>query len=283
MTGFTLSGMNRTITLLAACGLLVACGGGSDDGDAAVVSDVPDTVAIGVLPDPLSNTPTLPAPPAPPTTVAETAETVAPGVDEPIEGPIGENVAGDRVLMIGDSLLASAAPRNDRLMCDAMTVFGWDAEIDAEPGHDLDFADEVLDARLEPDDEEPWDVVVLMFGSELDPDDAAVAEQFEAFLDETLARVAPRPTLLYTLAVTDPGRVRLNRIIRDQRQSHPNVVVIDWAEDGGDPSDVVDEDGLRLTEDGAKRLSVLTAAALGEAPDDPVGDCLPTEFDDDGE
>jgi hypothetical protein len=163
-----------------------------------------------------------------------------------------------------------------------MTVFGWDAEIDAEPGHGLDFADEVLDARLEPEDEQPWDVVVLMFGSEIDPAEDAAADEFEAFLDAALDRVAPRPALLYTLSETEPGRVRLNRIIRDQRQSHPNVVVIDWAEAGGDPSEVVDEDGLRLTEDGTKRLSVLTAAALGEAPDDPVGDCLPTEFDDDG-
>jgi hypothetical protein len=277
--------MNRATTCLAACALLAACGGGSDDGGPAVLGDVPETVAIGVLPDPLSNMPTLPAPPAAPATTAGGAGTTVPGLPKPIEGPISGFVLGDRVLMIGDSLLASAAPRNNRLMCDAMTVFGWDAEIDAEPGRGLEFADQVLDARLEPDGEQPWDVVVLMFGNEIDPDDDEAAEQFEVFLDATIERVAPRPTLLYTLSETETeaGRARLNRIIRDQRQSHPNVVVIDWADVGGDPADVVDEDGLALTDDGTKRLSVLTAAALGEAPDDPLGDCLPTEFDDDDE
>ncbi len=255
-----------------------ACGGGEDETVQPALVNVPETVAIGVLPAPLSDTPTLPAPPPPPTTApASTSTTTV--VTGPIVGPVADHVSGNRLLMIGDAVLASATPRNDGLMCDAVTLFGWETEIDAEPGHDLDFAGEVLDDRLEPDGEEPWDAVALMIGNELDGADPEVARAFADELDRLIERIAPRPVAIFTLPVADVGRSALNDIINDRPNSYPNAVVIDFATKGGAAEEVVDGTGLALTDDGNKRISMITAAALGKAPGGATGECLPSEYD----
>jgi hypothetical protein len=273
--------MSRRHRLLAlSMGLVVAsaCRGGEDETVQPALIDVPETVAIGVLPAPLSDSPTLPAPPPPPTTTpASTSTTTV--VTGPIVGPVADHVSGNRLLMIGDALLATATPRNDGLMCDAVTLFGWETEIDAEPGHDIGFAGDVLDERLEPDGEEPWDVVALMIGNELDGSDPAIASAFAEELDRLIERIAPRPVVIFTLPVADPGRSVLNDIINDRPNSYPNAVVIDFATKGGAADEVVDDTGLALTDDGNKRISVITAAALGKAPGGATGECLPSEYD----
>ncbi len=272
--------MNRSaaaaaLTLVVA---LVGCGG--DEPRDATVLDVPATVAIGVLPDPLTDTPTLPALPPPPTTrPAAPVTTVA---ARPQPGAIGSVLLGDRLLMIGDSLLASAAPRNDPYLCDALTLFGWEAEIDAEPDHDLDFVDEVLDDRLNRDDEQPWDVVALVLGNELPFPDGDAYDAYATWLDDIIDRLAPRLVLLYTVSeaeVDGVDRARLNDIIRDRPRSHPNVVIVDWAELGGDPGEVLDDTSAALTSDGRKRFALQTAQLLRARSQDPDGECLPTDYD----
>ena len=83
---------------------------------------------------------------------------------------MSELVAGNRGLLVGDSILASAAPRNDGDICDALVLFGWAAEVDAVSARGIDFGSEVLDARLgdEEDQQDDWDVVALSFGSDVD-------------------------------------------------------------------------------------------------------------------
>ena len=140
-----------------------------------------------------------------------------PASDEPIEAPIGDIVSGDRVLLIGDSVLASAAPRNDGLMCEGLVLFGWEAEIDAEAGRQLDFADEVLDARLDPDDGRPTGTRSRCrsgAGSTAPMPDAV--EAFATELDAVLERVSPRPAVLFTLLEVDDGRAAVNDVIRDR-------------------------------------------------------------------
>src|SRR5215207_6466024 len=265
-------------TLVAAVAMLAsgACGGGNDQTVLPTPVDVSETVAIGVLPAPLSDTPTLPAPPPPPTTAPPAITTTTVDVG-PIEGPLAEYVSGNQLLMIGDALLATGAPRNDGLMCQALTLFGWDTEIDAEPGHDLGFVDEVLDARFEASDP-PWDAVALMIGNELDGAEPAVAAGFAEALDGLIECIAPTPVVLFTLPVVEVGRAELNDIIKDRPASYLNVAVIDFAEIGGDAAEVVDDAGLALTDDGNKRLSVISAAALGKAPGGAEGECLPTDY-----
>ncbi len=264
----------RSAVLAAAVLAPAACGGGDDE--TAVTIDVPETVAIGVLPDPLTDQPSLPPPPSPPTTEAASPST-APRAPGAIDGPIGDAVDGDRVLFIGDATLLSAAPPNDIRMCDALTLFGWDAELNAVSGDDLTFVEEMLDERLVPDDDLDWDVIALFIGNQL-PADQTAGDELAEVLDATIERVASRPVVLFTLSESTPARERLNEAIRAQPQEHPNVVVIDWAELGGDPDDVVADDGVSLTADGLKRLPLQTAAAFGQAPVDQDGDCLDPAF-----
>jgi hypothetical protein len=270
----------RVAVVGAAVAIVIAgCG---DDGEQAspTLLDVPETVAIGVLPDPPTDALTLPSPPPPPTT-APPPTTPPAASDEPIEAPIGDIVSGDRVLLIGDSVLASAAPRNDGLMCEGLVLFGWEAEIDAEAGRQLDFADEVLDARLEPDEGTDWDAIALSFGSGVDGTDADAVEAFATELDAVLERVSPRPTVLFTLLEVDDGRAAVNEVIRDRVETHPNVLIVEFAEAGGDDVALLDDEGLELTEDGMKRFSIRTAAAFGKAPGDDDGTCLPSDYVDD--
>jgi hypothetical protein len=261
---------------------LVACGG-DDEPTVASLVDIPETVAIGQMPEPLSGVATLPTPPPPPTTTPNSSSTTQPGgpSGELVEGALGESVQGRRVILIGDSILASAAPRHDGLLCDALALFGWQAEIDAEPGRDVDFAFDVLDARLEVEGELDWDAVAFSFGSGVDGTDEGELAAFTEDLDAIIERVSPRPTILFTLVEVDDGRAAVNDIIRSRRDAHPNVVVVEFADAGSDGVDVVDPAGLELTDDGMKRFSVRTAAAIGKAPGAGDGECLPSDFIDD--
>lgn len=258
------------------------------DDPEVITADVPATVALGVLPDPLTDQPTLPPPPPPPTTPPP-ATTGAPV--EPIVGLVGEAVDGDRVLLVGDSMLASAAPPADIRVCDALTLFGWDVEMDTTlDGSDLSFVDEILDERFAPDGEDDdggedldWDVVGLFVGNQLAADELSVNELSDV-LDDAIERVSPRPILLYTLTETDATRRRLNEAVRERAEEHENVVLIDWAELGGPADEVVRADGIGLGDDGLKRFALYTAQQMGQAPEDQDGDCLAPAFgpDDDG-
>src|SRR5262245_14945136 len=206
--------------------LLVACGD-DDESTTPTLLDVPDTVAIGVLPAQAADAATLPTPPPPPTS-APTASSTLPLPDEPLAAPIGEHVSGNRILLIGDSVLASAAPRNEGLMCDALELFGWQAELDAEPGRDIAFALEVLDERMPRGGEVDWDAVLLSFGSDVDGADPDAVDEFHAALDEVIDRVSPRPALILTLADTGTDRDTINDMIRTLPQAHPNALVVEF-------------------------------------------------------
>lgn len=277
----------RLAAAFAAAVTLAACGGGADDTD-VVTAEVPATVALGVLPDPLTDQPTLPPPPPPVTTPPPTTQ--AP--PQQVDGLVGDAVEGDRVLLVGDSMLASAAPPADIRVCDALTLFGWDVEMDTTlDGSDLSFVDEILDARLpstddESDDENDdenvdenvdWDVVGLFIGNQLPSDELAVAE-FTEVLDGAIARVSPRPLVVYTVTETDAIRRRINEVVRERDVQHTNVVLIDWAELGGDAADVIRADGIGLGDDGLKRFALFTAQQMGQAPVDQDGDCLQPQF-----
>lgn len=251
--------------------IAVAVGACSSDRSApppAVV--VPETVAIGGMPRPLSDTtmPTLPE-----VTVASSTTTTEPAPD-PISGPLADEVSGHRVLLIGDTALAATTPRAGGILCDVVTGFGWDVEIEAEPGRPIEFADEVLDALLD----EGWDVVGLMFGHHV----TVTVADFEQRLDALLERLAPRPVILYTVAEADDVQVEVNRVIRERARSRFNVVVVDWAEATDVEPDVLLEDGGPVpSEEGAGRLALFTAALLSRAPGDEPGTCLESVFTDD--
>jgi hypothetical protein len=259
--------VGTAVAPFVAVGVLVSCGG--TEAPARVAVDVPETVVIGGLPGPFSDT-TVPG--QAPTTAATTTTTEA--AVAPIVAPLVDDVDDHRVLLVGDTALWTTTPRFDGIMCDLVTEFGWDVAIEAEPGRTIDFADQVLDERLDDD----WDVVGLMFGHHI----ATTVDAFERTLIAVLDRLEPRPTLLYTVAEIDEDQVGVNRVLREQADSRPNVIIIDWAAAANEePELLLDDGGPAPTEEGAGRLALFTVATLGEVPDTEPGECLEPVFADD--
>ena len=275
-----MSGRNRStgrairVAAVTTLALIVAACGAGEGLSSSTPADVPETVALGEIPElPSDSEP----PPNPPTTAPATTSTTVPA-DEQIDGPISERVLSHRVLLIGDSVLASTAPRTGGVMCDVLTGFGWTVAIDAEPGRAIDFAHRVLDERLAIGSTDEWDVAAIFLGNNFNGD----FEGFTAELDTILERLAPRPVIIYTVTETDDDRARLNEIIRERTRFHRDIVVLDWAEiTATDPELLLASDGLHLTEAARQTLVVHTAAALGETPGDTPGECLPSPFQDD--
>lgn len=238
-------------------------------------STVPETVEIGPMPQPLSESPGVPSSEV---TIAQPTATTTVPAPEPLEGPIADAVTGSRLLMIGDEVLASTAPRFDGIACDVLPSFGWTVELATEPGRFVDFGAEVLDERLDPDAGTDWDAVAVMLGHQYDGSlDAYIDE-----LDELVLRVAPRPVLAYTVADVDGSRTEVNDAIRELPSRHANVLVVDWAEIVADePDELLVDGGPRPSEEGSGRLVLFTAAALGEAPLGIDGQCLEPVFADD--
>ena len=274
-TTTTQRALARVVPPVCVALLATACGSAET---AAPAPEVADTVTLGELPEPLSDREPPPAPPtAPPDSTTSTTEP-APG---PIAGSIADSVVGYRLLLIGDTVLASTAPRNDGIMCDVLGDFGWTVELAAEPGRFIGFADRVLDERLELADGEDWDAAALMFGNHFDGDLAAFSRRLETVLE----RLSPRPTIVYTLSEVSDDAEAINRIIRQLPRSNRHVIVVDWAEatEAG-PDRLLDGDGPQLTQDGSGLLVLYTAAALGKTPlgeRGEAGECLPTVFTDD--
>lgn len=261
------------LVALTACATLAACAGG--EAVAPAVTGVPETVAIGGMPGPLSDTtaPTLP-PVESPTSTTTTTEPPA----EPVSPPLVDDVLGHRVLLVGDTGLSVTTTRAEGILCDVVTGFGWDVEIEAEPGRTIAFADVVLDELLDRSPGGDWDVVGLMFGHHVD----TTVDDFEQSLDAVLDRLSPRPVILYTVAGTDAEQQQINEVLRARPDTYPNVVVIDWADAvAGEPDVLLEDGGPFPSEDGAGRLAVFTAGLLSDVPGDAVGTCLESVFTDD--
>lgn len=262
-----------SVALAAAVLIAVAiagCGGGQEARPTFV--GVPETVAIGGLPGPLSGTtvPTLPE-----ITLAPTS-TTEPDPD-PISGPLVDDVLGHRVLLVGDTALAVTTPRTGGILCDVVTGFGWDVAIEAEPGRPIEFADDVLDELLDRRAGD-WDVVGLMFGHHV----PTSVDDFERTLDALLERLAPRPVILYTVAELGEQQVEINRLLRARERARPNVVIVDWAEaTSAEPDVLLGGDGPVPSEEGAGRLALFTAALLSRVPGDEPGACIEPTFTDD--
>ena len=194
--------MFRRRTLVAALALAVVavgCGATDSEGDDTIppVTPVPTLAGVGDVP-------------AVPSAVREPVVAVRPPVEE--DGTdaelIGDLVDGNRVLMIGDSILASTSSRYGNHMCDAVVPLGWQVAVEAEPSRFIEFGNSVLDRLL--DDVEPeddWDAAVVFLGSNYRGD----AEQYESELVEILDRLDPRPVVLLTVTEYRPTTSRSTR------------------------------------------------------------------------
>lgn len=193
---------------------------------------------------------------------------------------LGELVPGNRAIIIGDSILASTAPRFSGSMCDRLNEAGWDVEIDAEPGRFITFAVDVLDARLAPESGLDWDVAVMFFGSNFN----GSLTNFRSTLESLVGRLAPRLVLLLTVTEFEQSRVDVNDIIREVAAESSHVQILDWARITSAEPGLLNSDGLHLSAAGKNRITTEISLALGTAPTlatEGEGECLPTLFTED--
>jgi len=246
----------RVFLLLSAVALVAACGPAAEGSE----PDVPDTVPIGELP-PVSATVGEAS-----STVLRTTVPLAP------EEQVGALVAGNRVIVIGDSVLASTSRRYSNDMCEALVPLGWQVELDAETGRFVEFGHDVLDQRLSAG----WDASVILLGNNYRNDPAEYREQLERMVQ----RLSPQPVVLLTVSEFTASRADVNQVIFDLAGIYENVLIVDWGvTSAADPS-LTGGDGLHLTDGGRIAIAQQVALALGTTPGGEGG-CLTTSFDDD--
>lgn len=261
----------------AAFAVMLAACGGSGTATVPTAERVPETVELGAFPEPLSGV-VVPVVTVQTTDAPEESTTTTEAARIPITGPIGDEVFGNRIILIGDTSFVATAPRSDGAMCDVLEAFGWQAEIAAEVGRFVDFGRVVYDARIAPGSGQEWDAVAIMLGNHFNGD----VDAFQRDMEELIEAIEPRPTLVYTLVEDDTYQVDLNAIIRELPRFHPNVVVIDWAEIvAAEPDVLVADTPSGLSDEGRSRLTLFTAAALGEPPDGVEPGCVEPFFVDD--
>jgi len=247
LTGFIVASM-----VVSACGTTATTAPGTGVGD---------TVAgVGVLPGVSSG-----VDPGSGSTVRSTT-TLAP------EDQVGAVAAGNRVIVIGDSILASTSRRYSNAMCGALVPLGWQVEVDAETSRFIEFGNKVLDQRLQAG----WDTAVILLGNNYINDQA----KYRVQLEKMVKRLSPAPVVLLTVTEFDPTRREVNDVIYEMLEKYDNVVLVDWATTSVEDQRVLGGDGLHLTDRGRQVLAENVALALGEAPTSP-GACLKSVFTDD--
>jgi len=253
----------REVILSAVCALLVACSAAASAPNDSLDATVS---GVGVLPgsNPDSqvvetDTPTVPE-------VASTT-TVAP------QPQIGTLVSGNKLLMIGDSITASAAKRYGGEWCNTLVPLGWQVEVDAEPSRFVDFGNDVLDKRLSA----KWDAAYVFLGSNYLGDQEAYRKQ----LEKIVQRLSPIPVVLLTVTLFEDSRQQVNDAITLVSAEFPNVHVLDWGSiAAADAPTILRGDGLHLTDQGRAVLASTVAGVMGKAPTEP-GKCLSTSFHND--
>jgi hypothetical protein len=253
----------REVILSAVCALLVACSAAASAPNDSLDATVS---GVGVLPgsNPDSqvvetDTPTVPEVPS--------TTTVAP------QPQIGTLVSGNKLLMIGDSITASAAKRYGGEWCNTLVPLGWQVEVDAEPSRFVDFGNDVLDKRLSA----KWDAAYVFLGSNYLGDQEAYRKQ----LEKIVQRLSPIPVVLLTVTLFDDTRQQVNDAITLVSAEFPNVHVLDWGSiAAADAPTILRGDGLHLTDQGRAVLASTVAGVMGKAPTEP-GKCLSTSFHND--
>jgi hypothetical protein len=188
-----------------------------------------------------------------------------------------QTAGGSRLLVIGDSILASTSSRYGNQMCETLMPLGWQVAVEAEPSRFVEFGNEVLDQVLR-DDVAPlddWNAAVVFLGSNYRGDPLA----FERELRRIVTRLAPRPILLFSVTEYRPAWDQANDVILRVAADNDHVTLLDWKTIAQAPG-VLSGDRLHPSESGRQTLADAVAAVLG--PISPVvGACLPSVFRDD--
>lgn len=250
--------LRRYAPLVAAAALLVACAG--DDAQTVRTATPANTVGgVGRLP----------------VTIPEVTfpEGVAEGFVLPaLQGaPVGVEVNGNRVLLIGDSIFASLSRRQGGAACDRLVPLGWQVAVEAEPGRFAEFGERVARARSG----EGWDTVVVFMGSNYDGN----RPRYQNSMTSIIERFADVPVVLVTTSLFRAWQNDVNDVIRDLAEQYDRVRLIDWETISTNRA-LLTRDRIHLSADGQVVLAAAVAQMLGEAP---IGEgrCLPSQFTDD--
>ncbi|MEP7202852.1 MAG: hypothetical protein ABI894_09595 [Ilumatobacteraceae bacterium] len=256
--------LRREVTLTVISALLVAC---SAAASAPPDSHDPMVNGVGILPVGNPDALVIPTDAATVSASASTTTTI------PSQPAIGTLVAGNKLLMIGDSITASAAKRYGDELCQALVPLGWQVEVDAEPSRFVDFGNDVLDKRLAA----KWDAAYVFLGTNYLGDQEAYRRQ----LEKIVQRLSPSPVVLLTVTLFDDSRQEVNDAITLVSAEFPNVHVVDWGSIAAAEADkILRGDGHHLTNDGRLVLASTVAGVMGEAPSED-GKCLSTSFSND--
>lgn len=236
--GTTFAALTALVVLSAACTSTSSSGG------------VSNTVAVGELPTDVATTTTEPVP----TT------------------QLGRSVTGNRVILIGDSVMASTAERHGGAMCDALVPLGWAVDVEAETGQFAAWGNKVLDAMAG----QKFDVAVVLLGNNYLGDQDVYRREMERIVD----RLAPALIVLSTVSEFQPDRREVNDVIADIAAANPEITVLDWAAATAADRTLTGPDRLHLGTKGKAALAAAVADILGEAPS-TEGRCLKSTFVDD--
>jgi len=189
-----------------------------------------------------------------------------------LSGPIIGTVAtGNRVLVIGDSILAGTASRYGGTMCAGLVPLGWRVAVEAEAGQMTGFGRTVLRDRLY----EGWDAAVVFLGTNY----SGSAAMYERDLTAIVTSLAPRPTLLLTATLYRTQMQEVNNVIRVLASKNSHVSVLDWGTTSMQTG-VLNRDKIHPTTAGRQVLVSSVAAAMGTAPTG-TGSCMASKYTDD--
>lgn len=181
---------------------------------------------------------------------------------------IGPQVRGSRVLMIGDSILASTASRYGNEMCDVLVPLGWQVEIEAEASRFVEFGTTVLDKRLGAG----WDTALVFLGTNFYGNIASYERNMRRIFD----RLSPRPFVVVTTPLFRAIQRDVNNVIRTLAKEYEQVTVLEWAEIAKNRG-VLNNDHVHLSTNGRAVFAAAVARAFGFAPPG-TGACLPSVF-----
>jgi hypothetical protein len=189
-----------------------------------------------------------------------------------IEGAVlGAVAKGNRLLMIGDSILSSIAKRYGNEACGLLVPQGWSVALEAEAGQFVEFGLDVLERRWS----EGWDAVVLELGTNY----AGSQDRYRETLEKILDRIGDKPVVLANTTVFRAPQKEVNAVVDEIVERYPNVSLLDWAAISKSPS-VLSGDRIHPTPKGRVVLATAIARAAGIAPTSP-GDCMKVYFQDD--
>ncbi len=185
---------------------------------------------------------------------------------------VGEVANGNRLLFIGDSILAALSRRFSGPACDILVPMGWQVSIEAERGKPINLGLKIIEKKLP----QGFDAAVVFLGTNYGRDQAKYREMLRQILDT----LAPRPVIIMTATEFKPYIAEVNEVILAEVAARDNLWLLDWRTISKAPG-LLWKDGIHPVAAGNEVLMSRLVDLLGPAPAPANGKCLPSEFTDD--